>query len=155
MTLRTMNNNRLLCLILFVLIAASCRQQDVDSTRLQAIEEIREAERAFCQMAKDDGIGNAFVEFVADSGVLLRSGKLHKGKSDIQQFFDLKAYGENVTLTWAPDFIDASKSGDMGYTYGGYTFTTYDSANNEKIVEGTFHTVWKKQSDGQWKYTWD
>jgi ketosteroid isomerase-like protein len=30
-----------------------------------------------------------------------------------------------------------------------------DSVGNKKDFKGIFHTVWKKQKDGSWKYVWD
>jgi ketosteroid isomerase-like protein len=55
-------------------------------------------------------------------------------------------------LTWSPDFIDVSASGDMAYTYGKYNYTTTDSLGNVSEIEGIFHTVWKRQADGNWKF---
>jgi len=43
----------------------------------------------------------------------------------------------------------------MAYTYGKYTMTIIDSAGESKVSNGIFHTVWKKQKDGSWKFVWD
>lgn len=52
-------------------------------------------------------------------------------------------------------FCRYCKSGDLAYTYGKYNFSAL-STNGEKISStGIFHTVWKKQDDGSWKYVWD
>ncbi|MEI9943504.1 MAG: DUF4440 domain-containing protein [Chitinophagaceae bacterium] len=58
-------------------------------------------------------------------------------------------------MTWTPDFIEVSENGDLGYTFGKYTWSTKDSAGQAQEYKGVFHTVWKKQEDGQWKYVWD
>ena len=44
----------------------------------------------------------------------------------------------------------------MAYTYGNYEMK-YLAENESEIQEsrGIFHTVWKKQKDGTWKYVYD
>jgi ketosteroid isomerase-like protein len=43
----------------------------------------------------------------------------------------------------------------MAYTYGKYTWRSKDTANQNASFSGIFHTVWKRQADGTWKYVWD
>jgi len=43
----------------------------------------------------------------------------------------------------------------MGYTYGKYIWSSTDPAGKPITFNGIFHTVWKKQPDGSWKYVWD
>jgi ketosteroid isomerase-like protein len=58
-------------------------------------------------------------------------------------------------VKWSPDFIDVSKEGDMAYTYGKYVWQSPDSTGKMNVSNGIFHTVWKRQVDGSWKYVWD
>jgi ketosteroid isomerase-like protein len=60
-----------------------------------------------------------------------------------------------VSLKWTPDFIDVAASCDLGYTYGKYTFAVTDSTGKVNESRGYFHTVWKKQKDGNWRFVWD
>ena len=62
---------------------------------------------------------------------------------------------KDVELEWLPDFIDVAKSGDLAYTYGKYTFSSKDTTGAIVKSDGVFHTVWKRQSDGTWKFVWD
>jgi len=43
----------------------------------------------------------------------------------------------------------------LAYTYGKYTWQIKDTQGKITKYQGIFHTVWKKQSDGTWKYVWD
>jgi ketosteroid isomerase-like protein len=52
-------------------------------------------------------------------------------------------------------FVDVAASGDLAYTYGQYTISSKDENGKEITKSGVFHTVWKQQSDGSWKYVWD
>jgi ketosteroid isomerase-like protein len=58
-------------------------------------------------------------------------------------------------VTWTADFVDVSDDGTLGYTYGKYLLKVRQPNKTTKEYKGTFHTVWKKQTDGSWKYVWD
>ncbi|MBN2280738.1 MAG: nuclear transport factor 2 family protein [Candidatus Marinimicrobia bacterium] len=118
--------------------------------------EIMDVEQAFCDMAKSEGIPRAFIHFAAEDAVVMREEKLFTGKTAIADLYNRnKEKYSNVTLTWKPDFIDVAASGDLAYTYGRYTFTSVDSAGCESSSEGIFHTIWKRQVDGSWRFVWD
>lgn len=116
--------------------------------------EVIETERDFCDMAKKEGLDKAFSAYAATESAIKRGGKLVLGSEAIAEWYknDMRP---GDTLTWAPDFVDVSASGDMAYTYGGFTFKSLDAEGNAKESTGYFHTVWKRQDDGQWKFVWD
>ena len=106
-------------------------------------------------MTVDKNIMEAFW-FYADSNAVIKRehDTLIHGKEEIRKYYSAPFY-LNASVTWSPDFTSASETGDFGYTYGKYTWTTKDSAGNVNDFQGIFHTVWKKQSDGTWKFVWD
>ena len=117
-------------------------------------KEIADTEAAFEAMAAERGIRDAFLAFADDGAVLMRNNKIFKVHQDADSVFSTNS--SNVKLSWSPDFIDVSSAGDLGYTYGGYTVSIIDSTGNEvNTSSGIFHTVWKRQKDGSWKYVWD
>lgn len=120
-----------------------------------ARKEILQAEKEFDKMASEKGIAEAFT-YYADSNAVKRgpADSLIYGKSGIREFFS-QARFSSATLRWTPDFADASASGDLGYTYGKYTWLSKDSTGNIHEASGIFHTVWKKQKDGSWRFVWD
>lgn len=120
----------------------------------QARREIRQAEAAFAAMAEAQGVPAAFLAFAADSAVLNRNNRIIRGKAAIQSYFGQSPLRE-VSLKWAPEFVEAAAAGDMGYTYGPYQFSAIDTAGQKIEAEGVFHTVWQKQADGTWKYVYD
>ncbi|MBN1409108.1 MAG: nuclear transport factor 2 family protein [Calditrichaceae bacterium] len=117
-------------------------------------QETRETELAFAKLAKEQGLKVAFVTYAADDAVLNRGNKLIKGKKAIEDYYSNQKL-QNVSLEWEPVFIEVAVSGDLGYTYGPYTFSSVDSSGKETKSEGIFHTVWKKQANGKWRYVWD
>ncbi len=78
-----------------------------------AIEEIFQAEADLNQMAADSGVSKAFTHFAAEDAVMLRGDKLIRGKDSIIQHL-LQSRIDDIELTWSPDFVDASQSGDHG-----------------------------------------
>ncbi|MDU8886873.1 DUF4440 domain-containing protein [Yeosuana sp. MJ-SS3] len=137
-----------LCL-LFVL---SCKQNKNEENKVKWKKEIIDAETKFANFLKEKGMHDAFVAFAADDAVLMRNNDLVIGKEAID-----KRYSNlnSKNLDWKPDFVEVSNSGDLAYTYGKYYYTYKDSIGNEQVDTGIFHTVWKRQKDGSWKYVWD
>jgi len=116
--------------------------------------EIIETEKSFSALAQEEGMAKAFLTYAAEDAVLMRNNALIIGKEALSESFQ-SAGTENGTLAWTPEFVDVAASGDLGYTYGNFIYTSTDSLGNEHVAEGVFHTVWKRQSDGTWKFVWD
>ncbi|MCA4900986.1 MAG: YybH family protein [Bacteroidota bacterium] len=120
----------------------------------KAAKDIRQAEEEFAKLADEKGVAVGFYEFAAEEAVINRGG-LIKGRDAIKAFYDpIEKAG--TKFKWSPDTVVVSESGEMGYTYGKYQHFEKDSLGNLKVASsGIFHTVWKKQKDGSWKYVWD
>ena len=116
--------------------------------------EIFETEKAFAQLAKEKGLKTAFLTYASDEAVLSRDNTLIKGKEAIAAYFDKQTL-HDVSLEWEPDFVQAAASGDLGYTYGKYTFAATDPSGQAITGNGYFHTVWKREASGEWRYVWD
>jgi ketosteroid isomerase-like protein len=114
---------------------------------------ILQADRDFARMASDSGISIAFVYFAADSATMLRRGSTPiVGRKAIRALFADEA---GTTLKWDPYYGDIAASGDLGFTLGKSQYIYKDSTGAEKISYGYYVTIWKKQSDGSWKYVLD
>ena len=143
-------------LLLSILSALLACQSKVDTAKLQAESkaQIVQTEKDFEKMAAEKGVAEAFEFYAADSAVINRGDYLNHGKAQIKDHY-LKWKFKNVSLKWSPDFVDVAASCDLGYTYGKYTFSYTDSTGATIENKGFFHTVWKKQGDGYWRYVWD
>ena len=130
----------------------SCIQK-TDTTAIK--EEINKAEEAFNASASKNGIAHAFYAFADEDAVIKRENDtLIKGRDAIKKYYSDEKYAK-ASVSWKPDFIEVSEDGSLGYTYGKYIWTATDPTGNKKEFKGVFHTVWKKQEDGTWKYVWD
>ncbi len=117
-------------------------------------QEVIAAEKTFATMAAVDGVPLAFSHFAAEDVVMLRGKSLIKGKREMKDYFALQTLTD-VKLAWEPTFVDVAASGDMAYTYGPYTFSAKDTSGVMIADTGYFHTVWKRQPTGEWRFVWD
>ncbi|MGC4039995.1 MAG: DUF4440 domain-containing protein [Flavobacterium sp.] len=112
-------------------------------------------EEDFKNLALSKGIAEAFYTFADDNATIKRENDtLIKGKENIRNYYSNPKF-KNASVSWEPDYVNASEDGTMAYTFGKYTWTVTDSLGNKKDFKGIFHTVWQKQKDGSWKYVWD
>jgi ketosteroid isomerase-like protein len=148
--------NLLQILFMLLVVLPSCSTNRKEESIEKWKNEIVATEKAFVEMAAKEGIPAAFKSFAANDVVVLRNKKLIIGKEAMTQFYQ-KSYPSKgkETLNWEPDFADVSASGDLGYTYGKFAYTTTDSLGQTQVYNGIFHTVWKRQEDGKWKFVWD
>jgi ketosteroid isomerase-like protein len=149
-----MNLKLIFLLILFTSIQAACRNNDIQILKETYRKEILKTEEAFAEMAKEQGLKKAFTKYAADNAVLKRGNDLIIGKKAIEEYYANYQY-RDAELQWQPDYIDVSESGDLAYTYGRYTFKAILQSGEVLQDTGIFHTVWKRQPDGQWRYVWD
>ena len=135
------------------LMTCSAMASDVANKEIWG-EEVRATENAFAAMAAEAGLKEAFLAYADEKAVLNRGNRLYRGEEEIAAYFDAQTI-EEVTLVWEPEFVEVSDDGTLAYTYGPYTFSG-KSADGEKLKStGIFHTVWKRQPDGSWKYVYD
>lgn len=143
------------CLYFIVLLAACSdpvvKQVSIDSLK----QEIINAEHAFCKTAQEKGIAEAFYLF-ADSNAIVKTqnDSIIHGPEDIRTAYANSQYS-GASMTWEPDYVDVSNDGTLGWTYGHFESVLTDSTGREERFSGLYHTVWRKQKDGSWKYVWD
>jgi len=135
------------CLIIFIILVGGL------SACLRPLpEDLIKLDKKFSDLSRERGMKYAFMEYAADSAVLLQRNIMPiVGKEAIYKTFE--AFSDTgFTLTWEPLFAEISKSGDLGYTYGLYTHLV-KSGNSQ--ARGKYVTIWKRQADGSWKYILD
>ena len=86
---------------------------------------------------QENGLHDAFVAFADDNAILIRGTELIKGKNAIDAHYKNQ---HTKDLTWKVDFVEISKSGDLGYTYGEYIYSYQDSIGNQQKETGVFNT---------------
>ncbi len=129
----------------FMLVFISgCNHQKPD------VKELFDADKKFSDMSVEKGYPAAFIEFAHPDAVILRPNSMPvKGRNAISALYE-KADTAGVRFTWKPLAGDIAASGELGFTYGTYTF------KKDSLTErGTYASVWKKDRNGNWKYILD
>ena len=135
-------------LIISTLMMIGIVSAQKESERTQTRRALVEMEHAFAKAAATKGTRDAFLEFLADDGIIFQPGPVN-GK---------KFWGERQPrkglLSWEPIFADVSRAGDLGYTTGPWEFRP-NGPDDQPVAFGQYFTIWKKQPDGSWKAVLD
>jgi ketosteroid isomerase-like protein len=145
----------ILLIITSVLMIACGHSHETTPDAETVRQQIVKAENEFAKMAMEKSIAEAFW-FYADSNAVIKreNDSLITGREGIRHYYSADFY-KTATVNWAPDFVDISPDGNMAWTYGKYTWAIKDSSGKATEYKGVFHTVWKRQTGGEWKYVWD
>lgn len=138
---------RTVLLVLIVLafgVNGTAQKKDLASDLRSLVDN----ELAFAHTASEKGVHDSFLEFIADDGIIYRPGPVN-GKD----WLTPKPSRPGL-LTWQPVFADISGAGDLGITTGPWEFRE-TGPKDEPVAYGQFSTVWRKQSDGSWKFVID
>jgi ketosteroid isomerase-like protein len=144
MRLRPSATLSFLLLLLFVSTAPAQKQ----TARQQNRRALVEMEHAFAKAAATKGTRDAFIEFLADDGIIFQPGPVNGKK------FWAERQPRKGLLSWEPAFADVSRAGDLGYTTGPWEFRP-NGPEDQPVAFGQYFTIWKKQSDGSWKAVLD
>ena len=155
---KLVNRKYIQCITILLIITAlltNCKPK----TNVLEINELKEkivqTEKEFETTVREKGVQEAFYEFADSNAVIKREDyRLIKGREHIKIYYQNTKFTQD-SVTWKPDFVEVSDDGTLAYTYGIYTWKLKDSTGKFSEYKGVFHTVWKKQSDGTWKYVWD
>ena len=130
------------------------RQPAVSAAPKATAETLKQLEGEFMKAAAERGSAG-YMSYYADDAVEVPNGfGLIQGKVEIAKtmgFLDDK----NNRLTWTPVAADVAASGDLGYTYGTYEFTSKDKDGKDVVDHGKYTSIWKLQKDGSWKIVLD
>lgn len=135
--------------LFFLLITTLCYQCKPSDLSEPSKQEILKAEKAMNALASTSGFNTALLAFADDSLIKPEDGKLPViGKLALEELWQRSPGTKDIS--WAPLRVVASKSGDIGYTFGNWKFVTRDTT-----YHGNYFTAWEKQTDGSWKWTLD
>jgi ketosteroid isomerase-like protein len=134
-----------------VALFAGCSQSSDGTEKFK--QEVLAADKAFNDASVKDGPKAAFLRAISMDGKLLNDSR--SGADAVNATY--AQWPANATLKWEPSFVDVSASGDLGYTWGRYTFIvpTGVKGGHPLLKMGTYVTIWKRQPGGAWKVVLD
>ncbi|MBI5836067.1 MAG: hypothetical protein HZB25_02370 [Candidatus Eisenbacteria bacterium] len=115
------------------------------SAQMVSVKPLVDSELAFCDAAATKGTRDAFMEFMADSGVFFRPGAVYA-----RQVLKERPKQPGL-LKWRPRVAGIAGSGEMGYTTGPWEARPTAKSPADSAGYGTYFTVWAVQKDGTWR----
>jgi len=133
-----------------ILFAGSVQAVNVEKEKAKLLN----TDRDFATLSLNRGAAEAFRMYLAEDAMQMTSfGEPVVGRDKICQGMTESA-GIYV-LDWVPQDGEVAKSGDMGWTWGKFTFYFLNKSGEIKMSYGKYLDVWKKQKDGSWKVVVD
>ena len=133
--------------ILFIIITVSCTRT---ANQIEELD-LKDIDRKFSEYSVKHGVNAAFIKYADEEGVILKENSMPiEGIKNIRELY--KGDDSNIQLSWEPSFAAVAISGELGYTYG--TFDLWNKATN-KHSYGTYVSIWRRNSIGQWRFVLD
>jgi uncharacterized protein (TIGR02246 family) len=135
--------------ILFALVFLSaCREQT--DTKKEA-EKLMQTSREWSNVASSRDVEKV-LNYWSDDAVVISAGQpVLKGKQAIRGMVESSFNTPGFQISWAPESVEISKSGDIGYMIEHDDMITNDSTGKPVTRHYKSVTIWKKQADGSWK----
>ncbi|MEJ7627757.1 MAG: hypothetical protein WKF35_12905 [Ferruginibacter sp.] len=126
----------------------SCKVKKANTDNTAEKIKLINADKSFSGLSREKGMKAAFIEYIDSNGVLLKPDLLPVVGANAIDYL-IQQNDTSYSLTWQPHNAVVSSGGDMGYTYGIYSLL---SKSVDTTLYGTYVNIWKRQSDGSWKF---
>lgn len=115
----------------------------------QLKQTVMEADKTMSNLAATAGFNSSILAYADSNIVKLNDGQFPIiGKTTFAASFNKDK--DVKTISWNPVNAEVARSGELGYSWGNWKFITKDT-----VYYGNYFTVWKKQTDGNWKVALD
>lgn len=114
-----------------------------------AFQQMVNTERQFAQTSVDKSTKIAFSTFLSQDAIVFNNGNPINGLA----FWQQKPESDDL-LKWTPVYAHIATSGDLGFTTGPWEYFA-QRTHNKPASTGTFVTLWRKQTDGNWQVALD
>jgi len=131
-----------------LLLALSALAGSAPAAERLSAQVLVDRETAFAQAAVERGTRAAFLEFLADSAVILHPDPV-PGRTTVE-----RGPAPGAPLRWRADLAMISGHGDFGWTSGPYS-SYVGSADEKPAITGHYFTVWWVEEGGNWRVILD
>lgn len=132
--------------ILLMLGLCSCQSSSEEAVP-NAASEVEAREIAFAKTMEDRDL-DAFLGFVSTEAVFFNGNIPLRGHKAITQAWAPLFEDETAPFSWHPDVVEVLESGRLALSSG-----PVRAASGE--ILGRFNSIWRKDSDGQWRVVFD
>jgi uncharacterized protein (TIGR02246 family) len=140
---------REIILIAHVLLLLSCNQTRVD--KKAEGEKVMQLSKEWSQAASAGDV-EKIVSYWADDAVLMSAGQpVLNGKQAIRKMVEESYKMPGFRISWQPQSVVVSESGDMAYLLENSKISYTDSTGKPVTLNNKAVSIWRKQRDGNWK----
>jgi uncharacterized protein (TIGR02246 family) len=135
--------------VLLVLTVTSCNQQKVD-TKAEG-EKVMQLSKEWSQAASAGDV-EKIVEYWADDAVVMSAGEpVLSGKQAIRKMVEESYKMPGFRISWQPQSVVVSESGDMAYLIENSQVSFTDSTGKPVTINNKAVSIWRKQAGGLWR----
>ena len=110
-------------------------------------DEVKGREIAFAKTMADRDF-DAFLTFISPEAIFFDGPAPLRGREAIGAGWRAFFEGAKAPFSWEPDLVEVLESGELGLSSG-----PVRSPSGEVI--GRFNSIWRKETDGQWRVVFD
>ncbi len=143
------------------LIAMGCNQSCKETSTNMGLNKdslkavLINTDKTWSDLAQKIGFNHSRLNFIGENAVDIGSGSMPlEGKKAIEDYCNSHP-DSTIKIEWKAIRAEVAASGEIGYTFGGWTIRTKTKAKKDTILYGNYVTIWHKQTDGSWKYILD
>ena len=130
-----------------MLIMSGCGNQPPSGKERELL---LQTDREFSAYSVQHGAAEAFKEYLLEDALQLPDWELPiHGREQIYKSM-AKASG-TYTLSWEPQDGAVAASGDLAYTWGIYTLKVPHEDGPERMSQGKYLNIWRKDENGNWR----
>ena len=132
------------------ILIVACTETKVD---LKAEETaIMKADSTWSALSAESKDIDKVVSYFADDAVVVPPGTpIIKGKEALRKFVEESFKIPGFSIRWKSSDIKFSPDGKLAYMYGENMTTMNDSTGNKISIAGRGYSIWRKETDGNWK----
>lgn len=145
-----MNTKFTITCVLIAFVMLCCNQANVDlKAEEAALLKIDSTWSALATQSKDV---EKIVSYWSDDAVVIPPGEPPvKGKDALRKMVGDMSSIPGFSLSWRSTDVHFSPDGKIAYMYGENLFSMNDSTGNKISIPGRGYTIWRKESNGDWK----
>lgn len=135
--------------IAHVLLLLSCNQTKVD--KKAEGEKVMQMSREWSKAAAAGDV-EKIISFWSDDAVVMSAGQpVLSGKQAIRKMVEDSYKMPGFRISWQPQSVEVSESGDMAYIIANSQISFADSTGNPITIHNKAVEIWRKYADGSWK----
>lgn len=96
----------------------------------------------------------AFTAYI-DPDARFISGSVARGPEAVAAAWAIFFNADGPSIKWRPKYVEVLENGELALSRGPYRLISQDEDGNETEYWGTFNSVWRLNSDGQWRVVFD